>query len=421
MRRPEPNGRDDLAWLAGLTRFGIKPGLDRTRALLRAAGEPQRRFRTVLVGGTNGKGSTVTALAEMVSAAGISSGRFTSPHLHQLVERFWIDGRLADESALVAQVRALRPAAERVGATLFEVLTAGACLLFAEAGVDLAVFEVGLGGTFDATNALEPELSIVTNIGLDHVAVLGSSLEAIAADKAGIFRPDRPAFTAATGAALEVIRRRAVEIGADLSALGSEVQVAVQDLGWHGLDIAVTTKGHTLEGRTPLVGRHQGDNLGLAVAAAIQLGLSPEAIRSGLERVVWPGRLERFALEGRWLVLDAAHNPEGAVALAAALEHLEPEPVTVVFGASEDKDVVGMIAALRPQIRRLIATAASNPRALAADRLARLVAAEGSGAVETTLDRALEATALGGTVVVAGSLFLVAEVRAIVLRRSQGG
>ena len=221
--------RDLLAWLFARQRFGIKPGLERTRALLDAIGNPQHHFESVLVGGTNGKGSTASTLASILSASGNCTALFTSPHLSTFAERFVVDGE--QTAAIWDVLREIKPAVEESGATFFEATTALACLLFANANVKCAVMEVGLGGRFDATNVLDPSLSIITGVSRDHTHILGDTLGEIAFEKAGIMRPGRLCLTGARGEALKTLREQAQAKGATLWSFEAALTLGYQDLG----------------------------------------------------------------------------------------------------------------------------------------------------------------------------------------------
>jgi dihydrofolate synthase / folylpolyglutamate synthase len=415
MTRPDPD--DVVAWLMRRQRFGVRLGLDRMQDLLGALGHPERTFRSVLVAGTNGKGSTAAVLAATLVADGAHVGLTTSPHLRKLAERVVVDGAPVGDAALAGALQRVRGAAERLGATFFEVVTAAALLLFAEAGVDTGVLEVGMGGRFDATNVADPVLSLITGVALDHTAVLGDTVARIAHEKAGVLRPGRPAWTGAEGEALRCLRSEAEAMGASLRALEGEVEVQVTDRGWDGLELALTGPDGDLVVSTPLVGRHQARNVALALVGAMTMGVSASAAVQGAAAVRWPGRLERIPYRGRVLVLDGAHNPDAARALAVALESLEGSVPVLVLGVSADKDVAGVADALAGVAEHLIATRASaSPRALAPAALAR--AAGASEAIEDVgeaLERACRRAGPGGTIVVAGSLFLVGEVRALAL------
>jgi dihydrofolate synthase/folylpolyglutamate synthase len=394
---------DGLRWLDALGPQKIRPGLARTRALLAALGSPQASFRTLLVGGTNGKGSTAAAAASILEAAGLRVGLTTSPHLVRVNERVRLSGRdVSDEAlgsalALVAAVSgedALRP-------TYFEALVVAACELFRRARVSVGVVEVGIGGRLDATNVLEPEVSVVTNVEEDHLETLGPSLGDVAREKAGIFRRGQPALTAATGAALDVLRLEAGRTGTRL------VEVPPSP-AWDDV--------------SPLAGAHQRSNLALAVAAARAFApLDGETVRRGIAAIRWPGRLQAIPREGlRPLLVDGAHNPAGATALAAHLDAAGLSGrVDLVFGALGEKAVEEMFAPLEARARRVVLVAPASPRAIPPDALAGRL---GRPALPRagTLAEALAALEEGGgdaPILVAGSLVLAGEALALVERR----
>ena len=424
MTRPDPAGV--FAWLSARQRFGMKLGLDRMRALLSALGTPQDAFRSVLVGGTNGKGSTAAVLAAVLRAEGERVGLTVSPHLQRLAERVVVDGAAVDDARLAAALERLRPHAERLDATYFEAITAAALTLFADSGVSTAVLEVGMGGRFDATNAVEPVASLITGVALDHTAVLGTTVREIAHEKAGILRPGRPAWTGAVGEARRALTREAAALGAALQCLERDAPFEARSRGWEGFDLTIELPAGRLEVVSPLVGAHQARNVALALAAAGDLGVSVEALRRGAAAARWPGRLERVTLDGLWVVLDGAHNPQAAAALAGALAELEGRVAVLVLGMSEDKDVAAVVALLAPLAERVVVTRAlASPRALAPEALADIVRARPGGSDRpepltaadpaAALELASELAGEGGTVVVAGSLFLVGETRALVL------
>ena len=410
----------DLEWLFARQRFGVDLGLGRVERLLERLGRPQDAFETVLVGGTNGKGSTAATLASVLNVAGRRTALFTSPHLTRFAERFVVSGEEVAAGALNDALAAVRPPAEAVGATFFEVVTALGCLLFARAGAEVAVMEVGLGGRLDATNALEPKMSLITNIALDHTEVLGATEAAIAAEKAGILRADVPALTGATGAALGVIQTGAETLKTPLWVLDEDVTLTAADLGWSGIRIGVQTPVGALELHTPLLGLHQARNVALAAAAAQRLGMSDHAIREGVGKTRWPGRLEPFPYRGRTVLLDGAHNPQAAHALADALVRLNAAPVTLMFGAAADKDLPAIAGALAPVTAHAVLTRAElSPRAASPEALAALwpvptTLAETPG---EALGYAFALTPPGGVIVACGSLYLVGEVRPLLLGR----
>lgn len=399
-------------WLFARQRFGVKPGLERVQNMLHRLGNPQGAFRVVLVGGTNGKGSTSATLAGILQAAGERVGLFTSPHLTRLTERFLVDGRELPESEVLAALQELQPLAEDVQASFFEVVTVLGCLLFARQGVTTAVMEVGLGGRLDSTNALEPALSIVTNVALDHTAVLGSTKELIAREKAGILRRNGPAVVGAEHPLLPIFEAQ----GADLWSAGRDFTVEVGALGWEGAEVWVTFPGGwPLTFRTPLLGKHGARNAALAAVAALRLGVAPEAVSRGMEATAWPGRMEVLPWRGGRMLLDGAHNPDGAKALADALLTLGAAPVPVIFGAAEDKDIGGVAGQLQRLASEVILTrAVLSPRAADPAGLA-VHFPDLPVTVTRSPEEALEAVGKQAWTVACGSLYLIGELRPLLL------
>jgi dihydrofolate synthase / folylpolyglutamate synthase len=412
-------------------RFGIRLGLGRTRALLQAIGDPHLAVRGALVGGTNGKGSVLALAGAALAAAGIRVGTTPKPHLVTYRERLEIDGRPVDPVTFARLAREILGAAEHVErrhgqATEFELLTAMLFRWFAEERVEVAIVEVGLGGRLDATHAWDGGVAAITNVALDHMAWLGDTIPAIAREKAAIIERGDVAVTGATGEALDVIRRRARRVGVPLA------EVARPELvGWDrdGIDVVLPSLGQT---RISLRGRHQAENAAVADAvldaleAAGIAQVGAHARRRGYGSATWPGRLELIDVGGREVLLDGAHNPAGAAALATALDDLAPflagagAPLTLVHGSMADKDTAGIIAALdrAAALRdaRIIATQVPGERAMPAAELARHWRAARPTAqiaslpdVGAALERAVDVGE--GTVVVAGSLYLVGEAR----------
>lgn len=389
-----------LARLLPARRFGVVLGLERVRARLDRLGAPDRALgRVIHVGGTNGKGSTVAMIAALVRATGARVATYTSPHLSCLRERITIDpatpafaGALHRRGAMVGEAE-LVAAAARVAAvggdedTFFEQITAMALVAIAAARVDVTVLEVGLGGRLDATNAVAADVSVVTGVAIDHAAILGATLAAIAGEKAGIFKGGQSAVIGASGEAAAV----PVLIAAARAA-GVRELVVIDDAAIAG----VPTIG--------LVGAHQRRNAAAAIAAVRALGLPIHG--DALAHVVHPGRFERIGA----VILDGAHNPHGAAALATTLGALGLRP-TLVIAASADKDVAGIAAALAPAVGAVIATRYQQDRALAPAALAAYFA----GATTAPDLRAALAAAPPGPVLVAGSLFLVGEARVLLL------
>jgi dihydrofolate synthase/folylpolyglutamate synthase len=396
-----------LAQLYPARRFGVVLGLDRMRAILDQLGAPDRRLgRIVHVGGTNGKGSTVAMVAALVAAAGQRVATYTSPHLSCLRERVTIDGAMISEPAIVAAADQVYRAGGD-GLTFFEQITAIAMVAIADAGVDVTVLEVGLGGRLDATNVVAPAVAVVTGVALDHEAVLGGTLAKIAAEKAGIWKPGCPAIVGASGveAAVPVLADAARAVASSVVVIDEAAVAAVPPVG--------------------LPGRHQRRNAAAAIAAVRALGIPvlPEALAG----VSHPGRFE--VIGPPWLpsgvariILDGAHNPHGAAALADALAERggEDRPVLVV-SVSADKDVAAIAQALAPAVHRVIATRYQQDRALDPAQLAAAfsrvpgVPREFAAPAPDLRAALAAAAALGPQILIAGSLFLVGEARTLLL------
>jgi dihydrofolate synthase/folylpolyglutamate synthase len=433
----------------GMPRTLADLGLGRMRRLLRRLDDPHEGLRIVHVAGTKGKGSTAAMTAAALTAAGVKTGLYTSPHLERLEERYVIDGQPIATDALADltdEVRAAVKAMEtdegtsrREGATFFEITTAMALLHFARRGVGAVVLEVGMGGRLDSTNVVRPLVAIVTSIALDHTRQLGDTLGAIAREKAGIFKRGVPAVSgvreaeprAAVRLVAEARRRRLREIDVDFHyeeipptpplarPTPSRAAVRTWRTDWGVLDV-------------PLLGPHQAHNMAVALAgldalaeADPSLAVSPADAARGFAGLNWPARVEVMGSRP-WLVVDGAHNPASAAALAETLRsHFPDVPRALVFGTTRDKDLPGQLRELLPLFRDRIATQyLHNPRAVSAEEVA--AAAEAIDGRSTLVERdPAEALAAArrlagpeGLVCVTGSLFLAAEARAVVLGRS---
>ncbi len=401
--------------LRGGEHAGMRPGLERIEALLDALGRPERRLALVQVGGTNGKGSVAALLAAMLRAAGRRVGLYTSPHLCSVRERIRVDDELIGEDEFADGVDALGTLIARTDATMFEALTALALDHFAREAVEVAVLEVGLGGRLDATTVGEPLATVLTRIDYDHERYLGSTLAQIAAEKAAIIRGGFAVSAAQPPEAAAVVAARARAVGVPLWVEGQDLHAVVttRDLG--GQRVTFQGPGFALGGtRLALLGRFQAGNALLATAAAQRLGLPETAIRAGLAGVRWPGRFQLLDGDPR-IVLDGAHNPNGAEALADALQdYFGDAPKTLVLGISADKDLGAILRALLPQAARLVLTRSSSGRA-AEPSLLRAALPPTAIRVDTaeSVARALELAAGSPRtpiICVAGSLFLVADV-----------
>jgi dihydrofolate synthase/folylpolyglutamate synthase len=393
-----------LARLLPARRFGVVLGLDRMRAILDRLGGPDRRLGAIIhVGGTNGKGSTVAMIAALAAAAGHRVAAYTSPHLSCLRERIMIDGEMITEPALVAAAERVRDAGGD-GLTFFEQITAIAMRAIAEAEVDVTVLEVGLGGRLDATNVVDPAVAVVTGVALDHEAILGDTVARIAAEKAGIWKPGRPAIIGASGLA------EAVPLLADAARAAGARPRVIDDA-----DVAAVPP-------VGLPGEHQRRNAAAAIAAIQALGLP--VVASALATVRHPGRFEIVEAPAApagvpRIILDGAHNPHGAAALAEALRARGEHPV-LIAAASADKDVAAIAAALAPAVRAVVATRYQQDRAMDPARLAAaFAAAAGAPAAIAAAPDLAAALAVAATyrapIVIAGSLFLVGEARTALL------
>src|SRR5262249_26697294 len=356
-----------VARLLGLRRgeiTGMAPGLERIEALLEALGHPETRYVLAQVGGTNGKGSTAAMLASMLEAAGRRVGLYTSPHLVSFRERIRVNGAPISEDAVADGFDALSTQIARVDATMFESATALALDHFAHEGVDVAVLEVGLGGRGDATTVGRPAVTVLTRIDLDHEAWLGSTIASIADAKAAIIRSGSAISAAQLPDAREVIEQRAGATGVPLLVEGRDLHVRVRASSRLGQRVDCTGPDFQLSDLAlPLLGVHQPSNALVAVAAARVLGVGDDAVRAGLARTRWPGRLQIVSRDP-WIILDGAHNPNGARALAASLRALfESTPITFVVGVYADKDARGILDALVPLAARMILTRADSERA----------------------------------------------------------
>ena len=421
--------QESLEYLTSLGRFGIKLGLERTEALLRALGDPQQLFQGVLVAGTNGKGSVCAMVSSVLQAAGYRVGLMPKPHLISYTERIQVDQRPIAEADFAALLTELQPAINKVAAELgppteFEILTSAAFYYFARAGIDLLVCEVGLGGRLDSTNVLDLGVNVITNIALDHTQHLGSTLEAIAAEKAGILKPDSITITGAQPPALAVIEAKARVQQVPLLRLGREIEVRAIDKDWAGVQATITTPGGTYRDlRIPLLGVYQADNAALAVASIDALrsrgwDISNGALRDGLARTRWPGRLEVIDRDPIVLV-DGAHNPAALERSLEAVQRLaKGRPLVIVFGAMKDKDLSSMLALLQRVNAPVIFSRIDWHRAAPPGDLAALFHGDSETAesVAEALSRARHRAGRAGMVFVCGSLYLVGEVKALPVR-----
>jgi dihydrofolate synthase/folylpolyglutamate synthase len=415
-------------------RFGVTLGLERVAAILDELDHPERRLRGALVGGTNGKGSVVAMLRAVLGAAGMRVGTMPKPHLVSYRERIAIEGEPLSEERFARAIARVLPGVDEVAGRLgppteFEALTAAAFAELAQAAVDLALVEVGMGGRLDATNVIDLGVAVITNVQLDHQRYLGRTLAAIGREKAAIVKSGDLAVTGASGHGLTPILDRCAALGVPLLRCGARqpYHVSVRDSGWDGLLTDATTPAGSLRDlRIGLLGRHQAANAAVAIATldAIAechgIAVSEEQLRRGLAEARWPGRLEPLdapQLGGR-VLLDGAHNPDGARALARALADLNVTGAPLVFGAMRGKRVDAVLRALAPLRLLPVFTAVADGQPFPPDELARRwsrisdvpprTAADPSSALRIAAELRRDPAT---PIVVAGSLYLVGAVR----------
>ena len=423
-----------VAALTERGRFGISMGLERVERLMAEVGNPERSLRGALVGGTNGKGSVVAMARSVLSSAGLQVGTMPKPHLVTYRERIAIDGAPIEPAEFAAAVERVLPAIDRVAAevgppTEFEALTAAAITELARRGVDLAIVEVGMGGRLDATNVLDLGVAGVTNVQRDHEAHLGHTLMAIGGEKAPIIKRGDLAVTGASGRGLRPILDRCAALGVPLRRAGARqpYRATLRHAGWDGIVVDARTPTRRLDGlRVGLLGAHQAENAAVALALLEamderwSLGLDERVLRVGMAAAAWPGRLElldgaRIGL-GR-VLLDGAHNPAGAAALARALDDLGLRRPAIVFGAMRGKKVRDVLRALAPLRPRFVFTRVDDANAHTPAELARAwrqVGGRGGETAPTPLEALRRAD--GDPLVVAGSLYLVGAVRGMIVQ-----
>jgi dihydrofolate synthase/folylpolyglutamate synthase len=416
-------GLADYERMIGAADPAPKYDLARMAALATRVGEPQRCAPVLHVAGSKGKGSVAAIAAAILSAAGLRVGLYTSPHLHSFTERIRLDGEPLPPGAFADAVERAWPHAQALASTehglptTFEVLTAMAFDTFRQERVDVQVVEVGLGGRLDATNVADGRVAAITLIGMEHQAILGDTLTAIAGEKAGIIKPGCAVVSAPQHPdAASVIAARAQAQGVALTRVGEHVRASSGAHDLTGQNVEVTTPTGTYRARLPLLGAYQAENAAVAVAAVERMGLGVgrEAIEAGLAGVRWDGRFQVLSQRPP-VIVDGAHTPFSLDLLAANVaDYLPGVPVTAVFGCSGDKDLPAMAAALAGAVTRVIACASHHPRAVSSERVAAAfrqqgVGAETAGSVEEALRRAVALAGEGGAVLATGSLFIAAE------------
>ncbi len=394
--------------------------LDRMFALMELLGNPQSRYPIIHVAGTKGKGSVSALCASALQVAGYRVGLYTSPHLLDYVERIQVDGKPVSHEQMVELVEEIKPAVAKIPKlTTFEITTALGFLAFAKQDVNAAVIEVGLGGRLDATNIVIPKVAVITSLSYDHMAVLGDTLAKIAGEKAGIIKPGVPVVSSPQKEeALEVLERVASKNDSRLVLVGRDVKFERLGSSLDGQLFRIIDAGtSSLDFQIPLLGEHQIQNAVTAYMALKTSGIDiPEtAIRQGLSQVKWRARFEVVQREPP-VIFDSAHNQDSFAKLHQALDEYFPgRQVYLIFGASEDKNIPGMFAEIKPKVRRLIVTRADHPRALPPEEIIRLadqagLESEAVRPVEAAFRRALELSKKDGSIVLsADSMFVTAE------------
>lgn len=429
-----------------------KFSLDEVRMLAAALGHPERRFASVLIAGTNGKGSTAATLASILQCAGYRTGLYTSPHLLRVNERIKVDGEPISDAEFSEIYRRVEDTTAQLLArselpqhpSFFETLTAMAFEYFASSGVEIAVLEVGMGGRLDATNVVDPCVSVITDVALDHQKFLGNTISEIAREKAGIIRengvlvtlPQHPQANDVIGHAALERHARAVSAVPYVPPVSPNAELAREAQPGFSQRYPLTVLDREITIETPLIGRHQLRNVALAIAAAVELKscgfpISAEAIQQGVKKSRWPGRFQILQSEpnGPTYVLDVAHNPAGAWALRAALsQYFDGQPLVFVFGAMRDKAIGEMAEILFPLAQTVIATQASshNPRAASPQEVRDAAVRTGCDVicepnVPAALREATKRVSGNGVVVVTGSIYIVGEALQLLTREPPCG
>lgn len=426
--------KEALNWIHGRLRLGIKPGLIRMQWMMERLGSPEAKLKAVHIGGTNGKGSTVTFLRSILQASGYSVGTFTSPYIEQFNERISVNGQAISDQELIKLVNIIRPLADELedtdlgGPTEFEVITAMSFYYFAEMNqVDIVLFEVGLGGRFDSTNIISPIASVITNIGLDHTNILGNTYEEIAFEKAGIIKKATPLFTAVQHpGSLRVIEEQAKQKNAPIYRLNQEFTIDFHQPQPKGELFSVTTEFQPLANlEISMIGKHQTENAALAIITAQflhkreEFSITEQAIRIGLKTAYWPGRFEILS-EHPLVIIDGAHNDEGVTRLTAELaKRYSTHTIHVVFAALKDKKLDNMISQLDQVANKISFVSFDFPRAAAANDLVEFSTLENKQAVDdwkSYLPEEINALTERDLLVITGSLYFISEIKPYLFR-----
>lgn len=415
-----------LSYLESLGAFGIKPGLQRIELLLKKLGQPQKKTQFVHVTGTNGKGSVTSMLTNIFKSAKLKTGNFTSPHLVKWNERININGVSVSDEQLAEAIEKVKVAADEVGTLLepptqFEIITAVAFYLFAQAKLDIVVLEVGMGGLLDSTNVIEPLCSVITNVSLDHTDKLGDSLQELAEQKAGIIKTNIPVVTATEGEVLTVVQTEAVKKNAKVYLLGKDFSVTIQESSFAQQQFTFNYGQNSYSYMISLAGKHQVDNAALAVMTALLVSekyssITQQTIKEGLSQTRWAGRLEQIE-DKPIVIVDGAHNLASAKVLRKAIDdYFSSQKICFVLGIMKDKDIKGIVDVLVQKQDILLATRADDStRAAQPEDIVKHTSAKSFtfADVEKAIDKAKELALKDGVVIIAGSLYLVGQVKAL--------
>lgn len=421
---------ESIYYLEHASVFGIQMGLGRIKALLERLGNPQNQYRTIHVTGTNGKGSTTAMIASALTNAGIKTGRYTSPHLEDYTERIHVDGTDISRTDFAAAVAVVAEAVEDMAAagaerpTEFEMITAAAFWHFAQVHVEYAVIEVGLGGLLDSTNVIVPDVSVITNVAMDHMKYCGNTIEEIAAVKAGIIKEGVPVVTTAEPPALQVIARRAYEMHSCLYALhyGFDYSGSLADAEHPQAGQIVTVRekyGFDVTATIPLMGRHQQTNCAAAVMTLLLIArheprLTRTALEEGLARVCWPGRFQVVKAGETDVVIDGAHNPAGISTFCQTYGDVFGSRKRVfLFSVLADKDYTHMVQELFHPDDYVVCAPAPTPRTADPKAMAAMLPcrADWEDSLDAGLDRAFAAVHPGDVLCIVGSLYIQGDVR----------
>lgn len=421
------NYQESLAYLEGCSSFGIKPGLERIEKLLAQLGNPEKSYKTIHVTGTNGKGSVTSYIESALYYSGLKVGRYTSPHLHDYTERIRINDHDISPEDMADVLTEVRLVSEKLIAegleapTQFELLTAAAFLYFKKQGVQYAVIEVGLGGLLDSTNVIVPEVSVITNVTIDHQKYCGNTVADIAKHKAGIIKPGVPVVTAAQQVALDIIKETGKKMKSKVYCFGQDFTIESRTAMKKMQMITFSEHHQGKENQamlvTSLAGLHQTVNLACATMAIRLLmekepAISEETMREGLARTTWPGRFEIVEYKDRTIILDGAHNAGGAEAFKMTYAELfKEEPKTLVMAILEDKEVDHVISEIVQPSDWVITVPAPTPRSMKPEELAKRMPCGTNVAysVKEGLDMALARVPVGGIIVICGSLYILGE------------